>query len=1288
MKVEEPSPGQGELQQAVALRRAALDATAARGADLGMPPPAQEAPLWGLALSGGGIRSATFCLGLLRSLAANRLLLRFDLLSTVSGGGYIGGMLGRLFDRARTGPGADEVDRALAQAEKTHFGWWLRTNGRYLTPAGARDTLFALALYLRNLIGIHVEFGVLAVLLALGLCAVDLAAWQTLATVGSHEPRMFAWTDWIQPWMPTLWPLAAIALLPALNFLLAYWQLQWIRARSFGAIVLGAGAILVAAGLPAFALYRLGQLGDIQPQRWHAVAMTAAALFLLLNLGAALTARWIAGGPGGTVGAARNALTHGLSRWLSVFGACLGLGLVERLAWVLAFDGISTLNLGVALGVAAVGLRGAAPLFAAEGHLAPRWVRGIGTWLLQGVGYLLSLCMVVWWTALVMKVVMRPVFIDSDAGVQAGTRIVTQMAFTQGWIHLALLVVPVLGYALLTGRNVQFLNLSSLHAFYAARLTRAYLGAANGTRFGPDVSALSPIAGAVRTGKPAVSVGEVAFDDDVPLGAYAPHRAGGPVHLINSCVNQSADDKGRLFNRDRKGLLLSVMAGGASQLGQEGWRRIPGIGQLSLGAWLAISGAAVSPGLGARTQRGLSALLTFAGVRLGYWLTGAARHPGTRAQGGWWRRNLAKSIGLLHETTGTFAAAGKNDWFISDGGHFENTGGYALLAARAQFILLADCGADPDYRFGDLEDLVRKARVDLDTHITFQKPAATPAAWWETLKYFGSLNALASSDSNACLALATIRYPQSADGTTPATGILIVVKPNMCAGLPMDIENYRLKAPNFPQQPTSDQFFSEAQWESYFSLGRFLADKLSTGFVDSVVKNPRQYFEPDDHTKGEASSQPDKSATPTQVSTGIRLPPRIGVAAVGATLSAGALATIGISAWQAAEGLRNAINSRIVGERAAMKELAQLWAQLPRSPDPAQEERQVQAAPADSGRGSEAISALAMAVVRSADAYCQRDEARWLQTSALGVRIVRDASVACQRLGSQMGNACNVLLSASHGPMPSAFPTCMTQPDALPAVRYWGHDYSPGASWEALHPCSPRREAMVLAEEAFQASNDHTRTNPSISRSALDELRDSKCPPRPAPAAPRHRLPLPTTTSAIVAAPSPDAPPAPTAVETPAPMAASTPAAWKRAETICKRITIYVQIYGGAQRDSVRGLRDWWRNWGASVPPIEDVYDAARRTGRANPAPVTTTVLRYHDTSGRACAYAIAAGMSSAFGDGGEGRWIAEPLAPALKATPGVVELWVRPNDPLLAKMNALPPAAPPAPSGAPASPR
>src|SRR5262245_23346080 len=54
-----------------------------------------------LALSGGGIRSATFNLGVLQALAERKLLTRLDYLSTVSGGGYIGSWFSALVERTR-----------------------------------------------------------------------------------------------------------------------------------------------------------------------------------------------------------------------------------------------------------------------------------------------------------------------------------------------------------------------------------------------------------------------------------------------------------------------------------------------------------------------------------------------------------------------------------------------------------------------------------------------------------------------------------------------------------------------------------------------------------------------------------------------------------------------------------------------------------------------------------------------------------------------------------------------------------------------------------------------------------------------------------------------------------------------------------------------------------------------------------------------------------------------------------------------------------------------------------
>ncbi|HEU4886496.1 MAG TPA: patatin-like phospholipase family protein, partial [Thermoanaerobaculia bacterium] len=56
--------------------------------------------LAGISLSGGGIRSATFNLGMLQALRKRGLLQQFDYLSTVSGGGYCGGWWSAWLSRA------------------------------------------------------------------------------------------------------------------------------------------------------------------------------------------------------------------------------------------------------------------------------------------------------------------------------------------------------------------------------------------------------------------------------------------------------------------------------------------------------------------------------------------------------------------------------------------------------------------------------------------------------------------------------------------------------------------------------------------------------------------------------------------------------------------------------------------------------------------------------------------------------------------------------------------------------------------------------------------------------------------------------------------------------------------------------------------------------------------------------------------------------------------------------------------------------------------------------------
>src|SRR5437764_10870233 len=102
---------------------------------------ALKEPRSAFCISGGGIRSATFALGVIQRLADYKLLSKFDFLSSVSGGGYIGGLLSS-FIRRNPG-GAEDVERGINGAPDPNRNplepeiaplTWLRQFSNYLTP--------------------------------------------------------------------------------------------------------------------------------------------------------------------------------------------------------------------------------------------------------------------------------------------------------------------------------------------------------------------------------------------------------------------------------------------------------------------------------------------------------------------------------------------------------------------------------------------------------------------------------------------------------------------------------------------------------------------------------------------------------------------------------------------------------------------------------------------------------------------------------------------------------------------------------------------------------------------------------------------------------------------------------------------------------------------------------------------------------------------------------------------------------------------------------------------------
>ena len=116
---------------------------------------------FGVAFSGGGIRSATFNLGIIQGLAESNLLSRIDYLSTVSGGGYIGSWLHGFIrnhcagDLARASDQLSPLDTPVPAQPQDDPIAFLRKYSNYLAPRPSlfgADTWVIVTIWLRNVL--------------------------------------------------------------------------------------------------------------------------------------------------------------------------------------------------------------------------------------------------------------------------------------------------------------------------------------------------------------------------------------------------------------------------------------------------------------------------------------------------------------------------------------------------------------------------------------------------------------------------------------------------------------------------------------------------------------------------------------------------------------------------------------------------------------------------------------------------------------------------------------------------------------------------------------------------------------------------------------------------------------------------------------------------------------------------------------------------------------------------------------------------------------------------------
>ena len=777
----------------------------------------------GLALSGGGIRSATFNLGLLQSLAAAGQLRNFDFLSTVSGGGYIGACLGRLYQRsAQENPAhnaaqtARDVERVLASDEAPLIRW-LRDHGRYLAPQGMKDRLFAFGIYLRNLLTVHVLLGLLLLLLFMfwGLLRSKLQQWLGVAPFLAENVTALAQGSYSPAWL-----FVAASLSASLGCAWAYWMHRhsvsagW-QQRSIAMLVLALSAFTLYTGASDDPRSAAGILTALL---WICSLTAGFALWYSIWAKLVLTKRKAAqattgGSNAGSLqrAALRNQLSRSLAQSLQLL---LALGLFALLdeAALRAFRFLLTvpelkgnLLLGGGLtGALLAGLRVFAQAMSTQAGRGrhgggPRWIRPA----INAVGIMLLTLVAFCWAL---------------AAVACIEIVKSQPAALAGWpsppetLGLTLLLLGLLSWA--ANKHLDVLNLSSLHQFYAARLTRAYLGAGNPKRGVPWSACPATSPGLKR-------VDEVVEGDDTLWADYRPHENGGPLHLVNVTVNQTQFIADSDFQPDRKGWNLAVgPAGfnlGRSVWHQAGWSHCE---PTRLGTWIAASGAAFSTGAGARTGLGFSALLGLLGVRLGYWWrAGDNQHP---------RSDPSLLKALWGEVTGQFNPDQSHYWYLSDGGHFENCAAYELIRRRLKRIVITDCGADPEYGFEDLANLALKVRLDFGAELTALGAQDLDRVWQgrpELRALFAEPSQI-DDRSGPGLLLAKVTYPDD-----QVSSWLVIVKPRLPARLPLDLANYAQVSATFPQQTTLDQFFDESQWESTRKLGRLQGEQLASALA-------------------------------------------------------------------------------------------------------------------------------------------------------------------------------------------------------------------------------------------------------------------------------------------------------------------------------------------------------------------------------------------------------------------------------------------------------------------------
>jgi hypothetical protein len=778
-----------------------------------------ETDLAALCLSGGGIRSATFALGVLQGLARFGLLGQFHYLSTVSGGGYIGSWLS-----AWRAIEADErIFEALNSSQRTAVEppqiRGLRADSNYITPTLgllSADTWTLVTVYIRNLILNWLLFA------PFFMGCLLFPHWCFAMLRWAHEQHNFDSRLWIRVGGLLLTAGLAFAIFGRFRM-----RGEWLTRSRFlqlvlVTIVLSAMCFTFAATVADkvfwtvldgalcgvviyFAAWVLGRLAA---RRWD-LKVLLFDLFCWVGAGAvvgvliAYGMQLIATHPDST----RAIVVLGLSGVVLAYlaGDILYVGvsslsqrgdmdrewLARASGWLSAVAVSWAALSSVALYGPAL-LRSTPPAVAGIGG-----VSGIVTLLLGSSGLTaatkaaeavkhISLARLASLAAVIFAFVLAALL------ALLGQQLVTAVEFdaTPRPLRAELIVMIVLIVCAFVISLFVNVNRFSMHALYRNRLVRAFLGSARGPLRRPD-----PFTG---------------FDpeDNPRMAGLRPKSPVSPLfHVINAALNVVSSRNPAWQERKAESFAITRLHCGNPFVRYRATAAYgEGEGGITLGTAMAISGAAVSPNQGYNSSPLVGFLLMLFNVRLGWWLGNPKRRECLR---GGPRLSIAPA---LKELAG--ATTDDGPWiYLSDGGHFENLGLYEMVRRRCRFIVVSDAGCDPTCSFEDLGNAVRKIYIDFGVSINFRKldirarqnpPATTAGA------------------AGVRFAIGNIFYPGS-----DRPGWLLYIKPTYLGTTEgVDVRSYAADHPAFPHESTTDQWFSESQLEAYRALGAHIIEDV------------------------------------------------------------------------------------------------------------------------------------------------------------------------------------------------------------------------------------------------------------------------------------------------------------------------------------------------------------------------------------------------------------------------------------------------------------------------------